>query len=475
VKRTGLARSAVLGRPLEDVSPFMRCADCEEFMRQVRSTGIVQNFEADFRLKGAAVPYLVSGATINTEDGPLMFGIARDIASRMQMEKDLIAAREAALAASQAKSEFLSSMSHEIRTPMNAILGMAELLSEGPLNPEQRRYAESMCSNGNTLMHLINDILDLARIESGRLSLESVGFALEDEVNRVLETMSLRAHTKGLELTARILPHVPPNVFGDSLRLRQVLSNLIANAIKFTEKGEVALTVESIAPAEALHMGLARDAYAGDNGNGGGPLTWLRFSITDTGIGIPADKLGAIFSSFTQADASVTRRFGGSGLGLAIVKRITEMMGGRVEVESEAGRGSVFRVTVAMRVDTRPAAAETQRQRTGPSFDETRILIVDDNQTNRLVLREMLARNRALVTVAADGTAAMAELARASAAGRPFQLILADYGMLGMDGVEFARRALDGQFAPTAGRDAIILMLTSEDLNFKLARMGSWD
>ncbi len=475
LKCSGLTRAQVLGRPVKDVTLFLRPEDGAEFLRQIQTDGLVQNFQADFKLKDIPVPYLVSGAMIETEDGPILFSISRDISTRIRMEQEVIAAREAALAASQAKSEFLSSMSHEIRTPMNAILGMADLLSDGPLGPEQRRYVDTMRSNGNALMHLINGILDVAKIESGRLSLESVSFDLEDVVHEAIETMAVRAHAKGLELTARILPHVPPNLIGDPLRLGQILINLAANAIKFTDKGEVALTVENLSLAEALRLGFsAGSAAEGEDGEPNAPVApvaWLRFSLADTGIGIAADQLGAIFSSFTQADTSVSRRFGGSGLGLTIVRRLSEMMGGRVEVESEVGRGSTFRVTVAVRVDSRPVTA--QERGAAVELDGVRILVVDDNETNRLILREMLVRNRASVTEASSGAQALAELARARAAGRPYRLMLLDYWMPGMDGVEVARKAIEDGFARASadGQDTVILMLTSDDLNFRLTRM----
>jgi two-component system sensor histidine kinase/response regulator len=475
VKRTGITREQAVGASMDNLRLFLRPEDRNEFLRRIQTDGMIQNFETDYLLKGVSVPYLVSGAMVETEAGPIIFGISRDIASRKRMEQEVIAAREAALAASQAKSEFLSSMSHEIRTPMNAILGMADLLSDGPLVPEQRRYVDTMRSNGNALMHLINGILDVAKIESGRLSLESVGFGLEDVVDKAIETMAVRAQAKGLELTARILPHVPPNLIGDPLRLGQILINLAANAIKFTDKGEVALTVESLSPAEALRLGFSADSAAeGEDGDPSAPVApvaWLRFSLADTGIGIAADQLGAIFSSFTQADTSVSRRFGGSGLGLTIVRRLSEMMGGRVEVESEVGRGSTFRVTVAVRVDTQPVTA--QERGTAVELDGVRILVVDDNETNRLILREMLVRNRASVAEASTGAEALAELARARAAGRPYRLMLLDYRMPGMDGVEVARKAIEDGFvrASAGGQDTIILMLTSDDLNFRLARM----
>ncbi|HEV3189905.1 MAG TPA: PAS domain S-box protein, partial [Polyangiaceae bacterium] len=283
VKRAGVSRAQVLGRRVEEATLFLRSEDRAEFLRRVRADGIVRNFQADLKIKGSAVPYLVSGAMIETADGPLLFSISRDISSRIQMEQELIAAREAALAASRAKSEFLSSMSHEIRTPMNAILGMADLLSDGPLGGEQRHYVDTMRSNGNALLRLINDILDVAKIESGRLSFESASFDLEDLVSKAVETVSVRAHAKGLELTARILPHVPLNLIGDPLRLRQILINLGANAIKFTEKGEVAFTVETLSPAEALRLGFLASAADGDDGQPSAPAVWLRFSVADTG------------------------------------------------------------------------------------------------------------------------------------------------------------------------------------------------
>ncbi len=470
VKRTGITREQVLATSMDDVPLFLRSEDRAEFLRRIQTDGMVQNFETDFILKGVAVPYLVSGAMVESADGPIIFGISRDIAVRKRMEGELVAAREAALAASRAKSEFLSSMSHEIRTPMNAILGMADLLSEGRLEGEQRRYVDVMRSNGNSLLRLINDILDVAKIESGRLSLESSGFDLEDLVGKAIETMGVRADAKGLELTARILPDVPLNLIGDSLRLRQILINLVANAIKFTEKGEVALTVESLSPADALRLGFLASTADGDDGHRSAALAWLRFSVADTGIGIAANQLGAIFSDFTQGDASISRRFGGSGLGLTIVRRLSELMDGRVEVESEPGRGSTFRVTVALGVDSRPAAAAV---RVTPCLDAMRILVVDDNQTNRLILREILVRSRADVTEADSGAAALAELGRARAAGRPYRLVLLDHRMPGMDGVEVARNAIADGFTRTkAGdHDTMVLMLTSDDLNFRIARM----
>ena len=279
-------------------------------------------------------------------------------------------AREAALAASQAKSEFLSSMSHEIRTPMTAILGMAELLAEGELNAEQRRYIEILGNNGHALLDLINSILDLAKVESGRLTLERVGFDLREVVEKSAQTLAIRAHAKGLELTVSIAPGVPTALLGDPLRLRQVLINLIGNAIKFTEQGEVLVAVE-------------RD-YAPDE-----PIR-LKFGVRDTGIGIAKDKVPALFAAFSQADSSTARKYGGSGLGLAIVKRLVNLMQGEVSLESEPGMGSVFSFTALFELDPdAPAAAPW------PDLAKVPMLIVDNKPTGRAVLRQMLAEHGA--------------------------------------------------------------------------------
>ena len=284
---------------------------------------------------GAEQPVLLSALNLELHGQLCCLTISREISDLKMTQRELVAAREAALAASRAKSEFLSSMSHEIRTPMNSILGMADQLMETALDDEQRRYLSTVISNGHALLALINGILDLAKVESGRISLEAIEFDLKDAIEKVLETLAIRAHEKGLELMVRFAPEIPDLVLGDSLRLGQILINLVGNAIKFTHKGQVMVTVEHDPGSTAAGA--------------------LKFTVRDTGIGIAADQRHLLFHPFSQADSSTSRKYGGSGLGLAIVARLVALMHGTVEVSSEAGSGSAFSFTA--RFGTAPAIA----------------------------------------------------------------------------------------------------------------------
>ena len=265
---------------------------------ELKRAGLVRNMEATFRRKdGSTYHGLISAVNLKLRGHLCCITITRDIGVLKETQRQLIAAREAALEASRAKSDFLSSMSHEIRTPMNAVLGMADMLSEGDLSEEQSHYLEIIRSNGVTLLHLINEILDLAKVESGQLSLEEVDFDIRELIDAVTETMGLRAHEKQLELAGQVAADVPHNLVGNPLRLRQVIVNLLSNAVKFTNHGEIVLSAE-MAQADA----------------GSGTVS-IRFSVADTGVGIPHDKTDSIFDAFTQADSSTTRKYGGTGLG----------------------------------------------------------------------------------------------------------------------------------------------------------------